>query len=99
MAQPVLATNGTPSSLFNINVDFDDTPPTASLTYAPAGFGAWDVSNWDSGTWGTDLQVSKAWQGVTGVGKCASGRLKVVSAGIQVQWMSTNYVMQAGGIL
>lgn len=99
LARPVIETSGTPAALFNINVDFDDTPPVATVSYSPAGFGVWNTSQWDSGTWGADLQVSKGWQGVTGVGKCAAGRLKVAANGIQVRWMSTDYSLELGGIL
>lgn len=99
MMQTVLLTNGSPSILMNLNVDFDDSGSTSLLSFSATSNGIWDVSLWDSSVWGTDLTVQQVWQGANGVGYCAAPRLQMASMGINVEWVSTNIVMERGGIL
>lgn len=99
MMQPILQTNGTPSILATINLDFDTSDPTSPLSFTPTSYGGWDSAVWDTSVWGSDLVVSKAWQGATGVGRWCGPRLKASASGIQVQWVSTTVVFEKGGIL
>ena len=59
----------------------------------------WDVGLWDAAIWGGDLNVSRQWQGATGLGYAFAPRLKTASQGIRVQWVATDLVMERGGIL
>lgn len=99
MMRPTISTNGIPSILGQINVQFDQSDPSASLSFAPIPFGVWDVGLWDAAIWGSDLITVSNWQGATGVGYCAAPRLKTASMGIQVQWVATDIVFEEGGIL
>lgn len=99
MIRPILLTNGTPSLLGSIDVDFSDISSSALLAFSPIPYAQWDVDLWDTGLWGTDLVVQKAWQGVAGIGYCCAPRLEVAAKGIRVQWVATDLVMERGGIL
>lgn len=99
MMRPMISTNGTPGILAALNIDFDDTPPSSPVSYVPSTASTWDVSLWDVGVWGGGNLIQKAWQGVTGIGYCAAPRIKMVSQGIDVQWLATDLVMERGAIL
>lgn len=99
MMRPILASSGIPAIYANINVDFDTTPPANLLTYSGATASLWDSGLWDSAIWGADTSIYKSWQGVNGVGYSASPRFRSAGNGIQVNWISTDFVLEKGGIL
>jgi hypothetical protein len=101
MMRPTLFTNGTPSIQASINVDFDTSAPAASLSFLPisASTALWDAGVWDTALWGADLAIANGWQGATGVGYCGAPRFASQTTGLQLQWISTEVVLEPGGIL
>lgn len=99
MMRPTLSSNGTPGVLAALNIDFDDTPITSPISYDNNIGSIWDSSLWDQALWSGGNTVKRQWQGVTGVGYCAAPRLKCVSNGIDLHWISTDLVMERGQIL
>lgn len=98
MMRPVFNATGTPSLYANVNVDFDLSDTTSTLAFTSSSVATWDSAIWDSSVW-AGTQILKDWQGVTGVGYCAAPRIKLASSNIDIQWMSTDLVMERGGIL
>ena len=102
LVRPILQTdNGIPTVLCGISVDFDTQPLVNQIAFNPASskVGKWDVAKWDGAAWGGQLVTTKIWQGVTGLGFSGSININVASAGIELHWASTDYVMERGGIL
>jgi hypothetical protein len=99
MIRPIFLTDGSPSVAANVNVDFDSSDTTSSLSFNPTSYGTWDSGVWDTSLWGGDLTAQKNWQGATGVGYCLAPRVKAASKTIRVQWVSTDLVLEKGGIL
>jgi hypothetical protein len=101
MMRPILLTNGTPVILGNVNIDYDDTAPTATLAVTPTTYAIWDSSLWDGLTslWGAALSVTKNWQSVNGIGYCGAPRLKSANNGLEVHWVGTDLIMEPGGML
>ena len=102
LVRPILQTdNGLPTVLCGISTDFDTTPLTNQIAFNPSliPVGIWGTSNWDSAIWGGGLTVTKFWQGVSGLGFAGSININVASQGIEFHWASTDYVMEAGGVL
>ena len=99
MIRPTLRTDGNPSALVALNVDFADIDPTGALAFTPSSYGAWDTAVWDIDIWGGGLNIFNAWQGANGQGYCAALRLKVACLGIEVHWASTDFVFEPGGTL
>ena len=99
MMRPTLLTNGIPTALVALNVDFQDFDPTGQLSFSGNAAGLWDQAVWDTGLWGADLNVSNGWQGANGIGYCAAVRLKVAAMGIETHWASTDFVMEGGEVL
>lgn len=95
-ARPSIFTNGTPSILIGMNVDFDVGDTSKSLSLSPISAGLWDAGTWDSAFWGEALPITNNWQGITGIGYCGSILLKSTSSGIQIEWASTDVVYQTG---
>lgn len=99
MMRPFLNTNGSPSILGAMNIDFSLADNTALLSFVPTSYATWDSGIWDTSVWGGDLNLSNQWQGCTGVGNTGGVRLKSATQGIQVQWAATTVVWESGGIL
>lgn len=99
MMRPTLLTNGSPSILANMNIDFDLSDPTSALSFSPTTYGAWDSGVWDTAIWGTDAAVQNNWQGANGIGYWAAPRLKTGTLGISCNWITTTIVFEGGAIL
>ena len=95
-ARPSFFSNGQPGINIDINVDFDLSISTAALAYAPVSVALWDTGTWDNGLWGQDSVINNTWQGVTGIGYCASIQLNSSSKNLDLQWSSTDVVYQIG---
>jgi hypothetical protein len=102
MIRPIFSlSGGIPTIVANVNIDFETQDVTGAVTFNPATVvaGVWDSSTWDNANWGGGLQISKVWQGVTGIGYSAGVYMKVASQNIDVRWASTDYVMERGGVI
>lgn len=99
MMRPILRSDGFPTIVANVNVDFDVSDTTGTLIFTGTNFGLWDSALWDTGLWGSDLQILKNWQGANGLGYAIAPHLQSSQQGIQTQWMSTDVVFERGAIL
>jgi hypothetical protein len=102
MVRPILqADNSIPNVLCGVSTDFDTVNLSNQITFNPnlSKIGSWNNTLWDDCAWGAGLTVSKVWQGVTGLGYAGSVNLSVASQGVDFHWASTDYVMEAGGVL
>ena len=99
LMRPTFLVNGSIEVMGNINADFDTSAPGSALSIASISGGIWDAGLWDTALWAADLSLSRLWQGTSGLGYCGAPRIQVVGDGRQLQWLSTEVVMEAGGIL
>ena len=102
MVRPILqSTGGVPSVLCGISVDFDTQSQLGAVSFNPntQTEGIWDTAKWDNNTWSGGLITTKIWQGVTGIGYTGSVNLNAASRSIELHWASTDYVMEAGGVV
>jgi hypothetical protein len=102
MVRPILqSTGGVPSVLCGISVDFDTQSQLGAVSFNPTtqSEGIWDTAKWDGNVWAGGLITTKIWQGVTGIGYTGSVNLNAASRGIELHWASTDYVMEAGGVV
>jgi hypothetical protein len=98
MMRPVMRANSVPQVQASVNVDFDTNTPPFSLNVGTAVSGNWDVAVWDAGIWG-GLNIYKNWQGANVTGYSGAPRLTAVSNGVDIRWVSTDLVMEVGGVL
>jgi hypothetical protein len=99
MTRPIMRSNGVPSIMGAMNVDFDMTYNSAPLSVPVNLTSAWDSAIWDSSSWGADMSIYQAWQGVSGVGYYGAPQMRIASAGIDVRWVSTDVVYENGAII
>lgn len=99
MMRPVLSSTGAPGIQANVNVDFEQAIPTTTISFTAPTTSDWDVARWDSAIWGGAYTIYKYWQGVNGVGYCAGPVLQSETGGIDTRWLSTDFVMEAGGVI
>jgi hypothetical protein len=102
MVRPTFQTrDGFPTILAGVNTDFSVQNNLGAISYNPNinTLGKWNSAIWDQDLWGGYLQVSKFWQGVTGIGYSAGIVMKIASQDIDVHWVSTDYVYEKGGVL
>jgi hypothetical protein len=92
---------GTPGVYAGINTDFQTQNNLGQVSFVPtpATTAVWDAATWDDDVWAGNLVISRNWQGVTGLGYSAGINLNMVSAGIDVHWLSTDYVMERGSVI
>ena len=94
-----LQSNGTPSVFGNVNVDYNLADESAQLNFSASIYGLWDSGLWDSAIWGAGLVPSADWQGATNIGYTFAPLIKTATQGIQLQWVATDLVFEAGGVL
>lgn len=99
LARPTFLTNGDINPAIVLNVDFEGRVPTASPSFTASGASLWDVSPWDTSAWAIGDNLTKKWQSVTGVGYCGGLRIKTATKNITVQWVSTDFAYERGGVL
>jgi hypothetical protein len=102
MIRPIFQTdNGLPGILVGINTDFDAQNSLGAVSYnaVSSTLGVWDTGVWDTDVWGGALSLTKLWQGVTGIGYSGGIIMKIASQGIDVHWVSSDYVMERGGVI
>ena len=96
-ARPTIFTDGVPSIAMGVNIDFEEGSNNASVSTNPvSAFGKWDSSKWDMAIFGGGISVNNNWQGITGIGYCASLVMKTESINAQIEWPSTDLVFQSG---
>lgn len=100
MFRPLLSVNGPISFLTDIDVDFSNTEISGQASYSVISGAQWDVSNWDVGTWASDLEIVKMWTSPDEwTGYSAAGKIKIATNSLIVQWTSCDYVWEQGSIL
>ena len=101
MIRPILLSDGNPSFSAALNVDYEDVPVNASLTFSPITGGVWDAARWDAGLWGGDLAVIRDWQTLVAVGTAAALRLQSQSGGTtnELRWEATDFLYEVGDVL
>ena len=94
-----LLSNGTPSIFGNVNVDYNLADQSAQLSFSTSPYGVWDSGLWDVAYWGGGLNPTADWQGTTGIGYSFAPTLNTATQGIELQWVATDLVFEAGGVL
>jgi len=100
MYRPVLAVNGDLTFLTDIDVDFKDADISGLSTYTTISGASWDAADWDEGFWASGFEIVKNWTSPSSnVGYAISGKIKISTNSLVVQWMSNDFVFESGGIL
>lgn len=92
---------GRPAYYAAINVDFNTVNYLGNVVFSPdfSIVGIWDAAIWDQSVWGGGFQPYSAWSGVQGIGYSAGVNLSIISKDEEIRWVSTDYVMEKGGVV
>lgn len=99
MVRPIFLCDGTISPAIALCTDFNDVNPTSTPSYTAVTGAAWDDATWDVDSWAGSGSILKSWQTVTGVGFAGSMKMQLQSLGLTINWQSTDYAYEQGGIL
>ena len=99
MMRPVFLANGKLQAAVDLNVDFEDSAPTSTPTYTAQGGSPWNTSPWNTSPWGAGTNVIKDWDTPNAIGFCAAPYIIAIAADMNVNWESTDFVFQPGGVL
>ena len=99
MMRPTFYASSAPAVSGQINVDYDQSAATATLASVSSTGGLWDAGVWDTATWGAGLQLSRQWQSAAGVGYCGAPNVATNTSTIELQWLATDVVLEAGAII
>ena len=100
MARCVFIASGTISIGLALSVDFNNQLPTGTVQLSQGNSAVWNVALWTTPTyWGDALVLSKNWLGIGGLGYAAALTLQVSGLDVGLQWQSTDYIFQKGGLV
>lgn len=77
MCRPLLTTDQQVQPGIAFNVDFQEDAPIQVPTSSVQSGALWDVALWDNSLWAGAVVTQSNWLSVTGIGYCASVRMKV----------------------
>lgn len=102
MVRPIISTDGLPTVLFGVNADFDTSDPQGVPAFSPSAAtpATWDLSVWDgAAVWSGDLSIKRDWQTAFAIGYCLAGHMKGYLMNTKMRWASTDFLVDAGGVL
>jgi predicted heme/steroid binding protein len=100
MFRPVLATNGSIGFLTDIDVDFRDTEITGQATYTVTNGAKWNVGNWNEVYWASGMEIVKDWTSPDEyLGYCVSGKIKIATNALTIQWIANDFMYEVAGPL
>lgn len=100
LVRPVLKTDKQIQISYGVKTDFSDSVDYSIIQAGAQQTSIWDVSTWDQAVWASEPEILRQWASVpVNDGFAMSFSLKVASNTSVVEWFSTDYVYESGGIL
>lgn len=94
------ASGGGVSYQAGMNFDFVDISYTINNQIGSgAATSPWDSSPWDTSPWSDEFINSKGWCSAKGSGRAIGHKLRVISSTQSVEWFSTTFLAEKGGVL
>lgn len=98
--RPIFAASGDMSFLVDLDIDFQDDNLTGTAVSAPSTGATWDEAVWDGAYWQSDTAITKQWATIfEWQGMSASAKVKISSSTLLVQWVSSDFIWEPGGML
>ena len=72
MGRMHVLSSGTPAFVFDVDVDFQDTPVTQTVQTLAGSGATWDDATWDVDEWQGEGNASAEWRTLTGLGRSAA---------------------------
>jgi hypothetical protein len=94
-------TDGQPRPYMDLEVDYNNLPPTnqPELTLGPSGGSDWNTATWDVDFWAASIEPKQNWQGVTGLGRVGAIRVRVSVSGCSFSIAGADVIYELGGLM
>ena len=94
-------TDGLPRPFMDLEVDYDNTPPTnqPEITTGPSGGADWNTATWDVDFWAQSVIPRQNWQGITGLGRIGAPRIRVSISGAAFSITGVDVIYELGGLM
>lgn len=99
LARPTFLTDGDLDAALVMNTNYSSRVPVYSASFTAQASTTWDTATWDVDAWAIGDTLLTKWQSITGEGHCGGIRLKTATQGIKVEWVSTDFAYEEGGVL
>lgn len=98
--RPNMETQGNSLSIsVAVGTDYKEQNVSSTQTVASVTDTAWDTATWDVDPWASEFAVLRDWQSVLNLGYNASARVKISTGSQSVNWNSTDYLFEPGGLI
>ncbi len=94
MIRPIMQSDGALPVSLGFDTDFNTTTNTYTPSTVTSSGTPWG-SLWGS-PWGRSDKAVRAWRSVTGIGRCASPRLRTSTTGQNISWQATDFMWEPG---
>ena len=94
-------TDGLPRPFMDMEVDYDNLPPTnqPDLTVGASGGADWDTADWDTSDWAVAVEPKQAWQSVVGMGRVGAVRIRTSTTGCSFALTGVDVIYELGGLM
>jgi len=99
MCRPIFTATGSLSVALALSIDENLAVPSGTVPTNTGNLALWNTSPWNVTGWGDATILTKNWIGVAGIGYSAGLQLQVAALDVTLQWQSTDFMFQRGGLL
>jgi len=94
-------TDGLPRPFMDLEVDYDNSPPTnqPDISTGPSGGADWNTATWDVSSWAQSTIPRQNWQGITGLGRVGAPRIRVAVSGATFSITGVDVIYELGGLM
>lgn len=96
LMRPLLAINGPCNIGVDVDVDYEDTPPTTLYALSGGSGDPWG-GIW-SAVWSQGITIVRQWFDAPGVGFAIAPRMKIQAQDVTLSWSATDLVYEVGSI-
>ena len=100
LTRPLMYSGGDIHPAIEINVDFDESAPTAIPSSIGVSGDQWDVGKWDIAQWGSgDDQIIRNWVSTPGLGYAGAIRMAVSTKTLSLKIASFDVIFEPGALV
>lgn len=100
MASFAMQADGAPSIGAQLNVNYEDDPPTSSTPFGVSGGATWDEADWDMEDWAGTPVTQNLTISLGKIGYTASLWMQAASVAAKIRWFATRIILEkTNGVL
>lgn len=99
LVRPIFRTNKLINAQLALDSDFKDGRITSNVVNRLGDVAKWDTAVWDQSVWASGVVSQTNWRSVShNPGMAFSLRIRISSLDLDISWVSTDYIGEAGGL-